>query len=180
VTLPWAWPLLTPAWCAAVSLLIAGFAAAQPAGELIERTLAIVGSRPITLMDVRGALALKLVDVPPGEDPIDAATERLIDRTLVIREVDRYAVPEPADAEVEARVARLMSAFPSQEAFRDTLASVAFTEAQLRAWARNDLRIEAYLDQRFASAETPERRADLVRDWIADLRRRTPVVDLRK
>jgi hypothetical protein len=115
-----------------------------------------------------------------GADPIDAATERLIDRTLVIREVDRYAVPEPADAEVEARVARLMSAFPSQEAFRDTLASVAFTEAQLRAWARNDLRIEAYLDQRFASAETPERRADLVRDWIADLRRRTPVVDLRK
>jgi hypothetical protein len=172
--------LKTTRFLVLVLVIGTGSAAAQPAGELIERTLAIVGNQAITLMDVRAALALKLVEAPPGAEQIDAATERLIDRTLMIREVERYAVPEPADMAIDERVARLMSTFRSPEEFRETLASVAFSDAQLRAWARNDLRIEAYLDQRFASAETPERRADLVRDWIADLRRRTPVVDLRK
>ena len=30
-----------------------------------------------------------------------------------------------------------------------------FTEARLRAWVRDDLRIAAYLDQRFAAAGAP-------------------------
>jgi hypothetical protein len=53
-----------------------------------------------------------------------------------------------------------------------------FTEARLRAWVRDDLRAEGYLAQRFASAGTPERRRELVVDWLSDLRRRTDVVIL--
>ena len=54
------------------------------------------------------------------------------------------------------------------------------SEALVRAWLRDDLRIAAYLEQRFAAAESPELRAELVTDWILDLRRRTPVVELVK
>jgi hypothetical protein len=42
---------------------------------------------------------------------------------------------------------------------------------------RDDLRISAYLDQRFA-ADGPERRQSLIADWVSDLRRRTSVVEL--
>ena len=41
---------------------------------------------------------------------------------------------------------------------------------------RQDLRIRAYLDQRFASAQ--ERRQAVMDDWLSGLRRRGDVVDL--
>jgi hypothetical protein len=154
--------------------------AVQPSGELIERTLAIVGGQAITLLDVRAAIALGLLGDLPADDQIAEATTRLIERTLIVREVQRYAVPEPADTAIDERVATLTARFPTLEARRAALAAVAYSESQLRAWARDDLRIAAYLDQRFASADSGERRAELVRDWIADLRRRTPIVELKK
>lgn len=146
--------------------------------ELIERTLAIVGGQAITLTDVRAALALGLVEPAAAGDPVPAATKRLIDRLLMLREVQRYAPPEPADADIDARLAAAQARFPTAEAFKSALESGGFSDARLRAWARDDLRIEAYLAQRFAAAG--ERRADLIADWIADLRRRTPVVEIVK
>jgi hypothetical protein len=145
--------------------------------ELIERTLAIVGGQAITLSDVRAALTLGLIDVPAGADPVPAATGRLIERALILREVERYAPPAPSDAAVDERVRAIAARFGSTDAFREALAAAAFTEAHVRAWVRDDLRMTAYIEQRFSDIE---RRADLMADWIADLRRRTPVVELLK
>ena len=47
-----------------------------------------------------------------------------------------------------------------------------FSAERIRAWVRDDFRIEAYLQQRFAA---DERRQDLIADWVSDLRRRAPV-----
>lgn len=151
---------------------------AQPSGELIDRTLAIVGGQPITLTDVRAVTALGLIDTREGGDAIRAATQRLIERRLVLREVERYAPPEPSDVAVESRLAAISARFATRDELRAALTAVAFSQARLRAWALADLRIAAYLEQRFASAESSERRAELVRDWVADLRRRTPVIEL--
>jgi hypothetical protein len=155
------------------------FARAQQSGELIDRTLAIVGGQAITLSDVRAALLLGLVD-DVAQDDVKTATQRLIERSLVLREVQRYAPIEPAEAAIDARVALLSARFRDADTLRTAMASVAFSDAHLRAWAREDLRIAAYLDQRFAAAGSPERRTELVRDWIADIRRRTPVVEFTK
>lgn len=155
--------------------LAALLAVAQP--ELIERTLAIVGGQAVTLTDARAALALGLIEPPAAGDPIPAATKLLIERALVLREVERYAPAEPSDAAIAARVQLTIARYPTMEAFRDALAAVALSEEQLRAWARDDLRMAAYIEQRFTDVE---RRADLIADWIADLRRRTPVVEIVK
>jgi hypothetical protein len=160
-------------------LVCATTASAQQSGELIERTLAIVGGQPITLSDVRAALALGLVEEPGIGDAIAPATQRLIERALVLREVQRYAPAEPPEDAVDARVAAIGARFPTADALAAALGAVAFSEAHLRAWARDDLRIGAYLDQRFAAAGSAERRTELVRDWIADIRRRTTVVELK-
>ena len=164
---------------ALVAILCAATAHAQPSGELIERTLAIVGGQAITLSDVRAALALGLVDNETPTDPIGPATQRLIERALILREVQRYAPSEPSDAAIDARIATMTSRFATAEALRAAIVSVGFSDAQLRAWARDDLRIASYLDQRFTAAGSPERRAELVRDWIVDIRRRTIVVELK-
>jgi hypothetical protein len=148
-------------------------AQAQPA-ELVERTLAIVGGQAITLSDVQTSIALGLVDARE----LDAATEKLVERALVLREVERYSPPEPAEAEVTGRLTAIRGRFDAA-GFAGILDAGGFTEARLRDWIVDDLRIAAYLTQRFA-ADSPERRASLIADWIADVRRRTPVIELWK
>ena len=146
----------------------------QEAGELVDRTLVIVGGSPITLSDVRTAIGLGLVR---GGD-VATATEQLVERALMLREVERYAPPEPERALVDARLSEVRARLDAAQ-YQAVLASGGFTEARLRGWLRDDVRIAAYLDQRFA-ADGPERREGLVSDWILDLRRRTPVVELWK
>lgn len=126
---------------------------AQPA--LIERTLALVGSQAITLNDARAAIALGLITVPQGADPIASATTQLVDRELVLREVQRYAPPAPDDNVVTTRLEEIRARNAAPRAMESVLQAHGFTEARLRAWVRDDLRTEAYLAQRFASASLP-------------------------
>jgi hypothetical protein len=155
---------------------LAPLAPLQP-GELIERTLAIVGGQPITLADVRTARALHLVNATND----NAATERLVERTLILREVERYAPAEPDEAAIDQRVRETRDRLPADD-YNRVLATGGFTEARLRAWVRDDLRIESYLNQRFPPTTTAagQSRTDLIADWVSDLRRRTPVVELWK
>ena len=170
-------------------MLAAGASQAQPREELVERTLAIVGGRAVTLADVRTATALALIS---GTLDLDAATEKLVERALVLREVERYAPPEPQEQTIDDRFAAIRARLPETQ-FATVLMAGGFTEARLRGWIRDDLRIASYLDQRFAATAdlsveqaapqlrerlSAERRAGLVADWVADLRRRTPVVEL--
>jgi hypothetical protein len=201
---------------AIVSLMVASPAAVhgQP-GELIERTLAIVGGQAITLADVRAAAALQLIDANP-DVALEPAVSRLIDRVLMLREVQRYVPAEPDPADIDRGVDAVRRRFASPDALAATLAAGGFTDARLRAWVRDDLRIAAYLAQRFAAVGVPtdeevaaqyaerrkefearnltqaeaatiirdriygERRAQLISDWVDDLRRRTPIVELWK
>jgi hypothetical protein len=196
-----------------VWLLLAMLVPGLEQPELIERTLAIVGGQPITLSDARAAQVLGLIDVPPTV-AIDDLTQRLVDRELILREVQRYAPAAPAESAIDARIDEMRKRFTDAKAMSSALESYGFTDARLRAWVRDDLRTQAYLAQRFASASTPTdaeigraytamraeferqgrtfeqatpiireqliaaRRAELITDWISDLRRRTDVVIL--
>jgi hypothetical protein len=127
-----------------------------PGPELVDRTLALVGGQPITLSDARAALALGLVDSAPGSpSPMDDGLARLIQRELILREVQRYAPPAPSESAVDERLEKIRGRFPDAAAMNRVLDANGFTEARLRAWVRDDLRTEAYLVQRFASATAP-------------------------
>ncbi|MGH9385268.1 MAG: hypothetical protein ACRD2N_13380 [Vicinamibacterales bacterium] len=128
--------------------------AAQP-GELIERTLAIVGGQVITLADTRATIALALIDIGKPADSVDGATTLLVERELILREVQRYAPPEPAASAIDARVESVRQRFPDADTLNRTLESTGFSDVRLRAWVRDDLRIQAYLSQRFAAAGVP-------------------------
>lgn len=130
-------------------LLIATLAAAQPV--LLDRTVALVGGQPITLSDVRAAIALGLVD--DAGPSIEAVTARLVDRELILREVRRYAPPAPEASAVEARLEQIRAR--AGRPLGPLLESFGFTDERLRAWVRDDLRTQAYLAQRFASASLP-------------------------
>lgn len=156
------------------SLLAALLVVHTSAQVMVDRTLAIVGGRTITLSDARGALALGLVEGrQPSADVVEAAVlQRLVDRELMLREAERYRPPEPAADRIESGVAAARARAGGGEAAAAVLREHGFSEERLLAWVRDDLRIAAYLQQRFAA---DERRADLIADWLADLRRRAAV-----
>jgi hypothetical protein len=145
--------------------------------EIIDRVLAIVGGQVITLSEVHAAMAVGLVEQPDAADPIDAVLQGLIERRLIAAEVDRYAPPEPGEAVLAARAADLMRRLPADPAQRERLG---LDPERVRAFARDEVRAAAYLDQRFGVVapgddEGARRRAAAVAAWMADLRRRTDV-----
>ena len=181
--------------------------------NVIDRVLAVVAGGLILQSDVTAALKLGLVPVPPEGDRVQSALDRLIERRLMLIEVDRYGPPEPSGAAVDAAVAEIDERIGSGAQLDAILRESGFTVDQLRLYVRDDLRIRAYLQQRFGTSLTAgdedvlayyrthsldftrqgvvrpfsevreearqgllaERRAGLVREWLASLRRRTDV-----
>ena len=115
---------------------------------LLDRVVARVDGYAITLSDVRTAVGLGLVDVPPGAGE-EAAIEGVLDRRLELAEVARFAPPEPAPAAVEREAAVLRARAGSRLAA--LMVATGLDDGGLREIARDNLRVQAYLDQRFGT-----------------------------
>jgi hypothetical protein len=185
------------------------------AAEIIDRVLAVAAGQLIMLSDVTAARDLGLVQAGSAADPIESILSALVDRELILAEVDRYAPPEPGADAVDAAVQNVRARLASPEAFTLAMARSGLDEQHVRETLRQDLRIQAYKDQRFTvppptddelgpyyrdhpqaftragqlvpfDAARPDvvrafvdgRRAALIADWVAGLRRRAEVLDL--
>jgi hypothetical protein len=111
----------------------------------------VVSGSIITLSDADAAIALGMVNTAGAVDPVRSALDQLIERSLMLAEVERYGPPEPPAADVDARVRVLRARAGSEADLQRTLAAVGFTEERLRQIARDDLRLQDYLNQRFAA-----------------------------
>jgi peptidyl-prolyl cis-trans isomerase SurA len=199
-----------------VVLVLVICAAVAARAEIIDRILAVVEGQLITLSDVRAVAHLRLETPPPDTDPIEAVLERLIDRQLVLIEVDRYAPPEPSTAEIDAQLQAVQKPYGDALGLEIVLGQVGWARDDVRRYVRDELRIQRYLRQRFEATIQPtddevaayyrlhadeftrggsvapysairdevrnrfiaERRANLVRDWLAGLRRRANIQQL--
>ncbi|HMF61048.1 MAG TPA: hypothetical protein VK595_11795, partial [Vicinamibacterales bacterium] len=102
-----------------------------------------------------GAIRLGLVDAPAVPDPVPPVLERLIEHRLMLVEVDRYAPPDPADADVD-RALEAVRARVGPTALDVILAQTGSGLDQLRRFLRDDLRIQSYLQQRFGTIQPTE------------------------
>ena len=116
--------------------------------QLLERIVARVNGEVISLTDLKAAVALGVVEAPAGADQT-VAIEPLIDRLLVLAEVARFAPPEPASADIDRETATLIARVGSNLAV--LMQSTGIDEPRIRAIARDNLRIQAYLTQRFGA-----------------------------
>ena len=162
---------------AIAATLMVGSARAQGGDEVIDRVLGVVSGEVITLSDVRAAIELGRVQAGNVADPTRVVLSQLIDRVLVLSEVERFAPPEPTPVALDTAVDSVVARFPSPQSFEATLARFGVDRDYVRELLREDLRIRAYLDQRF-TADTPDQQRVMVDEWIAGLRRRADVVDL--
>ncbi len=141
-------PSLRIALCLHVAFCIlqSGAAGAQ---QLIDRVLARIDGIPITLTDVQSAIGLGIAQAASGGDAITTGLQQMIDRQLELTEVQRFPPPEPPAAAVMAEAARLkMNAGARLPAL---MQSTGLTEQRITDIARDNLRIAAYLDQRFGT-----------------------------
>jgi hypothetical protein len=142
--------------------------------------MAVVSGQVIMLSDVNAARDFGLEPVEPSGDPIRPIVLKLIDRELMLVEVDRYSPPEPPVEAVDRELADVRARFATEDTFDAALARSGIDVAHLRQTLRENLRIRAYLDQRFTipASGSEERRRMLVDEWVAGLRRRATVIDL--
>jgi hypothetical protein len=138
-----------PRWWPVCLLLL--FHGALAAAEVIDRVLAVVNGHLITLSDMRRVVDLGLVTEGHSNDSTDAVLSQLIDRLLVLEEVERYAPPEPEPAMIAARVAAVQQRGGPID-FDARLAALGIDRSWLEQWVRDDLRIHSYIEQRFAGA----------------------------
>ena len=126
--------------------------AAMVEAEIIDRVLAVVSGAVIMQSDALAAFELGVVDPGATDDPIAAVLSQLIDRQLILAEVDRYAPPEPTADAIERAAQQARARFATPVAYESALARSGMGEARLRRMWRDELRIRSYLDERFAVA----------------------------
>jgi hypothetical protein len=117
--------------------------------QVLDRILAVVDGTPITQSDVAAAIRLTLVPGTATADPIAVVLDRLIERHLMLAEVERYAPPEPPEGEVDRRLAEIAGRAGAH--VDQILQQTGLSGDQLRRYVRDDLRIDAYLQQRFGA-----------------------------
>lgn len=110
--------------------------------QLLDRIVARVNGVAITLTDVKAAIALGIADAPEA-----AAVQQLIDRQLVLSEVARFLPPEPPASAVGIEAGALTTRAGAK--LPEIVASTGVDDARIRELARENLRIQSYLNQRF-------------------------------
>jgi hypothetical protein len=122
-------------------------------------------------------MLFQFVPRPEAGDPLASTLDRLIERALILEEVERFQPPEPATEEIDTRIDAIRQRLGGLDGFQKALASVGMTEAQVRAQIRDDLRSVTYINQRFAEADAAARET-LIAEWVGGLRRRAEVTVL--
>ena len=152
--------------CFACFAFFANFAVEATAQQLLDRVVARVGTSAITQTDVDAAVAFGVVD--KAGDPL----KQMIDRRLMLAEVVRIPPPEPAETAITELVATMKAAAGAQAA--SVMRRTGVDEKRLVEFARETLRIQAYLAQRFGSGPRADEQRTL---WLDGLRMRGDVTE---
>jgi parvulin-like peptidyl-prolyl isomerase len=136
-----------------LALIVASGAAVR--AEIIDRVLAVVNGAVILQSDSRGALRLGLIEMPAGPEALRAVLDRLIERRLVLIEVNRSGAVELDENAVDARMAAVREKFAGDAELQTVLDENGLTPDQVRSFIRDDLRMAAYLQQRFGTTLEP-------------------------
>ena len=145
-------------------MVIAAFSVGA-AQQLLDQVVARVGSSAITRTDVDAALAFGVVSSSQG-DPV----QQVIDRRLMLAEVEKFRPPEPAEADVTALSAKMKGTAGGDA--NAIMKRTGVDDKRLIELARDTLRLQAYIAQRFG---TGDRSGQQITRWIEDLRTRGDV-----
>jgi len=149
-------------------LIFAVFVVTAAAQQLLDHVVARVGTTAVTQTDVDAALAFGIVNRQAGE-PV----KQMIDRKLMLAEVEKFRPPEPAEAAIAELVAKMKATAGAQ--IGAVMKSTGVDEKRLTELARETLRIQSYIQQRFGNSTRSEQQMER---WLNDLRARGDVAEV--
>ena len=138
------------------------------AQQLLDHVVARVGTTAVTQTDVDAALAFGIVNTQAGE-PV----KQMIDRKLMLAEVEKFRPPEPAETAITELVAKMKATAGAQAGA--VMKSTGVDEKRLTELARETLRIQSYIQQRFGNSTRSEQQMER---WLNDLRARGDVAEV--
>jgi hypothetical protein len=122
--------------------------------QLLDRIVARVNGTAITQTDVAAAVGLGVVDSA-------TAVQQIVDRRMMLAEVARFPPDPPSEAAIDEVVAKMKAHAGS--GYDAVLLRNGVDERRVRDMARDTLRIQAYVDQRFGT--TAQASAQDARDY---------------
>ena len=134
--------------------------------QTLDRILAVVAGHVIMQSDVRAFIDMKLVDVAQTADPEGTALTWLIERRLILDEVDRYVVADPPVALIERQLAEVRADYSNEDDFVQALEQGGYTVDDLRQVLTDNARRDAYLNDRFTVARLPSE--EQLREYFED------------
>lgn len=166
---------------AVFALVLTGFASGQAVA--VDKTVATVSdagrTELITYSDLLWQLAMTPnapID-PPSSEALKQALELIINQRLFALEAERIPQPAPIEAEINARIADILSRIPSVE-FERRLRLVGFDsikDPNFQDMIRRRVAIDKYLDFRFRAfvVVTPDDEARHYKEvWVPEFIRR--------
>lgn len=145
--------------------VLAGPAVAQ---QLLDRVVARVGTTAITQTDVEAALAFGVLD-PKAGDPV----KLMIDRRLMLAEVNRFPPPEPDMRAIQALMTTMKATAGPDVSV--VMKRTGVDDKRLSELARETLRLQSYVQQRFGNSA---RSAEQMARWLNDLRARGDITEV--
>jgi hypothetical protein len=150
-------------------LALAGGGISVTAQAVLDRVVARVNREAITMSDARAAAGLGLVGT--AADDLAGAVRGLIERRLMLNEVERFSPPEPKPDDIDHEVAVLETRPGPRPRLEALMAATGLNVSRIRELARDSLRIQAYLTQRFGTKPGQA----TIDQWVRDLRRRATI-----
>jgi hypothetical protein len=139
------------------------------AQTVLDKVLSTVNGEVITQLDVRQARMLKLRLVTGPAESDEDVLRGLENRRLVRAEIAHVALPAPTAADVAAHRRDWESLLGPGADIPRLLDRAGLTESGLVAWLRDDVRIQAYLEQRFGGLPAADRSTEVAR-YLVTLR----------
>ena len=135
----------------------------------IDRVLWNFGGAVVTTTDVWQARQLKLL--PPGAETDEQILRALQNRQLILLELRRVPPPSPGPGDVAARRREWESSLGAGADIHLLLTKAGMSEKACDTWITDDLRIRAYLRERFGMLPEAER-GTRTEEWLRGLRQR--------
>jgi len=140
-----------------LTVLLMTLAAFAARAEIVDRVVAVAGSRVITWSDLEAEAryqAFLANEAPPGPDELarpeirGPILARLIDQRLLEQDRDVLPFIPPDESETDHKLDGLREKFPSPEAYRRAMERARLTEAELLARVERETNVMTFVERR--------------------------------
>jgi hypothetical protein len=133
-------------------MLFALLAALPAAAVTVDRIAAVIDRQVLTVSEVSQLVELRFFPrLAASEDEHRREVlDALVAQALRYRDVERFGAQDITRDTIEARIQEIQARFPSEAEFTTALARAELTPDELRALAKRQLQVEAYIQERFA------------------------------